>query len=55
MGLLFNRRCSTCGRERGLCPHTNEHLSDRARENHAKLVERKYIAQGGHGSSRRKR
>lgn len=55
MGLLFNRRCSICQRERGFCPHTNANISDTARENHSKLVERKYIAQGGHGSAKRKR
>lgn len=55
MGLFFNRRCSRCGRERGFCPHTNSNISDTARERHSQLVERKFISQGGHGSSRRKR
>ena len=47
--MFFNRRCSICQRERGFCPHTNPNISDRARENHSKLVERKFISQGGAG------
>jgi hypothetical protein len=54
VGLFFNRKC-WCGRERGFCPHTNPNISELARANHSKLVERKFIQSGGHGSSKRKR